>query len=283
MKDLIKEIIEGSYDLHVHSSPSHIKRTIDDIDLIKKASVYKMEGVMIKNHYEPTSGRAELINRHFDFYTKAYGGIALNTTVGGINPCACESALKLGAKIVWLPTRDAANSLKYGNMKGDFFYRKGISIIDENGELTNEIKEVIEVIKKYDATIATGHISLEESIKVCNYALQQKVKVILTHPDWTRTKVSRNIQIDLGRKGVLIEKVWANLDDGDCCEEDFLSVMKELNFKNIFITTDRGYYTKKPPFESLVDCIEFLVKKGVEKKYIERMLKITPKFIVEGV
>ena len=59
--------------------------------------------------------------------------------------------------------------------------------------------------------------------------------------------------------------------------------MKELNFKNIFITTDRGYYTKKPPFESLVDCIEFLVKKGVEKKYIERMLKITPKFIVEGV
>ena len=283
MKNSIKEFVEGSYDLHVHSAPSHVKRTIDDIDLIKKASTYKMAGVLIKNHYEPTSGRAELINTHFNFFTKAYGGVVLNSTVGGINPYACESALKMGAKIVWLPTRDAENSLRYGNMKGDFFNREGISVVDEKGKLIKSFKEVVEVVKKYDATLATGHISLEESLKVCDYAIKKNVKVVLTHPDWNRTKIPIDIQIDLGKKGVFIEKVWANLDDGDCSADEFLNVMNQLDFNNTFITTDRGYYTKKPPFESLVDCIEFLIEKGIDGRNIEKILKITPKIIVEGV
>lgn len=283
MKNSIKEFVEGSYDLHVHSAPSHVKRTIDDIDLIKKASTYKMAGVLIKNHYEPTSGRSELINTHFNFFTKAYGGVVLNSTVGGINPYACESALKMGAKIVWLPTRDAENSLRYGNMKGDFFNREGISVVDEKGKHIKSFKEVVEVVKKYDATLATGHISLEESLKVCDYAIKKNVKVVLTHPDWNRTKIPIDIQIDLGKKGVFIEKVWANLDDGDCSADEFLNVMNQLDFNNTFITTDRGYYTKKPPFESLVDCIEFLIEKGVDGRNIEKILKITPKIIVEGV
>lgn len=283
MKNSIKEFVEGSYDLHVHSAPSHVKRTIDDIDLIKKASTYKMAGVLIKNHYEPTSGRSELINTHFNFFTKAYGGVVLNSTVGGINPYACESALKMGAKIVWLPTRDAENSLRYGNMKGDFFNREGISVVDDKGKLIKSFKEVVEVVKKYDATLATGHISLEESLKVCDYAIKKNVKVVLTHPDWNRTKIPIDIQIDLGKKGVFIEKVWANLDDGDCSADEFLNVMNQLDFNNTFITTDRGYYTKKPPFESLVDCIEFLIEKGVDGRNIEKILKITPKIIVEGV
>lgn len=242
-----------------------------------------MAGVLIKNHYEPTSGRSELINTHFNFFTKAYGGVVLNSTVGGINPYACESALKMGAKIVWLPTRDAENSLRYGNMKGDFFNREGISVVDEKGKLIKSFKEVVEVVKKYDATLATGHISLEESLKVCDYAIKKNVKVVLTHPDWNRTKIPIDIQIDLGKKGVFIEKVWANLDDGDCSADEFLNVMNQLDFNNTFITTDRGYYTKKPPFESLVDCIEFLIEKGVDGRNIEKILKITPKIIVEGV
>lgn len=282
MKDIVNELLEGSYDLHVHSSPSHVKRNIDDINLIKIASEYKMAGVMIKNHYEPTSGRAELLNLHFDFYTKAYGGVVLNHPVGGINPYACESALRLGAKIVWLPTRDSKQSLKYGNMKGDFFNREGISILDSRGELIKEFKEVVEVIKKYDAVLATGHVSPEESFKVCDYAIKNKIKVILTHPDWIRTKISTDKQIELSKKGVFIEKVWANLDDGDCSEEEYIGVMKKVNFENIFITTDRGYYAKKTPIESLKDCIEFLLNKGVDKKNISKMIKVTPKFIMEG-
>ena len=41
-------LIKGAYDLHVHSTPSHIKRKLDDIELLEMAEKYKMAGVMIK-------------------------------------------------------------------------------------------------------------------------------------------------------------------------------------------------------------------------------------------
>ena len=107
LKNIVKELLEGAYDLHVHTFPSHIKRKMNDIELLKKANDYKMGGIMIKNHYESTAGRASLLNEYFKFSTKVYGGIVLNSTVGGINPYAVESSMKLGAKFVWLPTRDA--------------------------------------------------------------------------------------------------------------------------------------------------------------------------------
>lgn len=41
-----------------------------------------------------------------------FGGITLNRQVGGINPYAVESALKLGGKVVWLPTQSARNTFE---------------------------------------------------------------------------------------------------------------------------------------------------------------------------
>lgn len=43
MKNTINSLIEGSFDLHVHSAPSHVKRSIDDIDLIKKLAHIKWQ------------------------------------------------------------------------------------------------------------------------------------------------------------------------------------------------------------------------------------------------
>lgn len=280
MKDYIKRLLKDSYDLHVHSKPSHFKRLIDDIDLISIASEYHMGGVMIKNHYESTAGRANLINEHFDFETIAYGGIVLNQTVGGFNPYAVESTLRLGGKMVWMPTRDAKNSLKFGNMEGDFFKRKGLSILNDNGKMRSEIFEIFDICKKYNACLATGHLDINESLILCREAIKNNVKIILTHPDWVRTKIDVEEQIKLAKSGVFLEKVWANLDDGDCNIEEFLGTMKRLNFENIFISTDRGIVNKDSPLDSMIKVIEFLLNNGVNETDIEKMIKTTPKFLV---
>lgn len=39
----------------------------------------------------------------------AFGGLCLNHPVGGLNPDAVETSLKLGAKVIWLPTNTAEN------------------------------------------------------------------------------------------------------------------------------------------------------------------------------
>ena len=278
MKNIEKclNLIKGAYDLHIHSTPSHIKRKIDDIELLEMVEKYQMAGVMIKNHYESTAGRAELLHKHFNFKTKVFGGVVLNRPVGGINPYAAESALKLGAKFVWLPTRDALHCLKYGNMEGDFFNREGITIFDSKGNLKNSFFELLEVIKKYNAVLATGHISIEESLAACQEATKLGIKTVLTHPDWKRTKFPLEIQKKISDMGVFIEKVWANLEEGDTNLEEFIESIKLIGPEKIFLTTDRGQYNREYPINCYLMFIDMLVENNFSDEEIKIMTSYNP-------
>ena len=76
--DITKELLCGAYDLHVHTSPDHDQRSLNDWELLTEAEALGMAGVLIKNHYEPTTGRAKLVQALYPGKTKIYGSIALN-------------------------------------------------------------------------------------------------------------------------------------------------------------------------------------------------------------
>ena len=89
-----KSLLVGGYDLHTHTIPSHVSRSLDDFELIEQATLAGMKGVMIKCHYEPTGARAALVNRRMPTGSaKAFGAIPLNHPVGGINPYAVHLSL----------------------------------------------------------------------------------------------------------------------------------------------------------------------------------------------
>ncbi len=50
-----------------------------------------------------------------DLHITLISGVPLNNTVGGFNPYAVEHGIKLGARIVWMPTFSAANHLRHGH------------------------------------------------------------------------------------------------------------------------------------------------------------------------
>ena len=72
--------------------------------------------IVLKTHQGTTMDRAYLCNRHNEIVHgktnnfTMFGSITLNKVVGGINPKAVDVALKLGAKVVWLPTQSASGS-----------------------------------------------------------------------------------------------------------------------------------------------------------------------------
>lgn len=274
------KLLEGGYDLHVHSTPSHVKRVLDDFEVLQQADEAKMAGIMIKNHYESTAGRAALVNKRSGLSAKAYGGVVLNWPAGGINPYAAESALKLGARFVWLPTRDAANCLTYGNMTGDFFDRPGIQILDKNGGLLPAVYEVLEVVKKYGAVFATGHISPGESVVVCRAARQMGVRTVLTHPEWERTVVPGEIQAQLARLGVAVEKDWINVADGTCPVETMMSNIRKVGCEHVFIATDRGQAGQETPREGMLRFIELLLEQGFSDEEIKTMVCSVPESLV---
>ena len=76
-----------------------------------------MRGLVLKNHYEPTASLAYLVRKLVPG-VEAFGGIALNLTVGGINPAAVERmSMVTGGwgRFVWMPTFDSENAVRcYG-------------------------------------------------------------------------------------------------------------------------------------------------------------------------
>jgi hypothetical protein len=279
-KESAKELIEGSYDLHTHSSPSHVKREFDDFELLREANKVGQAGLLLKSHYETTDARAKIANLYSGVKTKAYGAVTLNWPVGGLNPYAVASSLELGAKMVYMPTRDALNNIKNGPKANDFFSRPGITIYDENGEIQKRVFDIFDVVKKYNVCLSTGHLSPTESVALCDVAIENKVRIVLTHPDWSDTSVPLDTQISLAKKGVLLEKCWINTEDGSVSYEHFAHTIKQVGAINIYLTTDRGQVGKQRPVDAMLSCIEILLDLGVTEDAIKTMITINPRNIV---
>lgn len=274
------ELMVGAYDLHTHSSPSPFPRAQDGIEMIRDAEKAGMAGLMLKSHYEPTAVRASLVNLYSGCRAKAYGGLVLNWPVGGLNIYAVENALQVGAKIIWMPTRDAANSLCFGNMDGDFFDRPGIRVTDTAGKLLDCVYDIMDAVKRAGAFLATGHISPEESLLLCREGRARGVNMILTHPEFPRTYLDASTQKELADLGVLVEKCWYNIAQGRVTVEEMADHIRTVGSGRCFMSTDRGQRGLPGAVSELKHFIQTMLEVGLTRQELRDMCQIVPKSIV---
>ena len=81
---LTSQSLKGVVDIHVHSDPDSVPRSIDAVDVAKLARDRGIRALLLKNHYEPTASLAYLARKAVPGI-ELFGGIALNRSVGGIN------------------------------------------------------------------------------------------------------------------------------------------------------------------------------------------------------
>src|SRR5262245_38855752 len=157
--DAAWEAIEGAFDLQVHVAPDVIDRRTDDIDLAKDFLARGLRGFVLKSHYLPTAERAKVVARAVPGIA-SYGAIALNHSIGGLNPVAVEIAGRSGNKIVWFPTVDAANETAGrpggGDEKLPFWAkiqreiaaagitRPPITVLNSEGKISEETRQCLE-------------------------------------------------------------------------------------------------------------------------------------------
>ncbi len=274
----MNELLNGIIDMHIHTEPDTTKRNYNDFGLVDAANKIHAASIVIKCHHGSTVERAYLANlynkeKYSISNLKIFGGIVLNKEVGGLNPNAVEYALKLGGKIVWLPTIDAQNEyIKRGKVGG-------ISILDNNGEIKKELIEIFNIIKNYNAVLATGHISYEETLKVVEAASKQGVKkIVITHPEyWIVNESIEQQKYLVDKYNVLLEKVYIQpLKDGhwvDNMETD-LKAIEQIGYEHIMVATDSGYY-KNDPWEIMLDkYVNYLLEHGISKEEVKYMTRV---------
>lgn len=162
---MINEIdLSGMYDLHIHSSPDLSDRCIDDLEAAEQA---EEAGILLKSHHTLTADRAIIAAKGVS-NLKVYGSLTLNDAVGGLNVAAVETALKMGAREIFMPTISASNH------EGKHGGNTGIDLLDRAS--MNSLREILSLVKDYDVILGTGHISKEEIEYLVRMALGQGLK-----------------------------------------------------------------------------------------------------------
>ncbi|NSL53308.1 DUF6282 family protein [Calidifontibacillus erzurumensis] len=281
-------LLENAFELHVHSSPSLFPRKQTDWELIEDVKAAKMAGVVIKSHESMTVERAQLI-REKEPNLHVYGGVACNYFTGGLSPYVVDTAIRLGAKIVWMPTFSSEkHQCCFGKKKTRFFNsnrpfnhpEKGLEIWDENKKLLPEVHEILDLIADANIILATGHLSPEEVLVLVDAAKEHKVeKVLIQHTDLGIARIPFDLEQQLVKKGCILEKCYlaCSEDFSDLTKEEMAESIKKLGADSCVMVTDYGQSHNIPPIKALSNFVEEMLSLGITESEIERMIQKNPK------
>jgi Family of unknown function (DUF6282) len=190
-------LVRGALDVHVHGQPDILPALPlrgDDLETARLARAYGLSGWVLKSHLWLTTDRARLLQEQLagsGFIV--CGSITLNPVLGGLSGTLVELAAAHGARLVFLPTwGSAADVARDGYIARllasaipsfeTYAAAHAISLLDGDGSLTPAAREVIDACRQCDVALATGHISLAESLAVAEYSAQIGQRLLITHP-----------------------------------------------------------------------------------------------------
>jgi hypothetical protein len=172
--------VNGIVDLHVHSAPSLLPRHGNDYDTTRAARQAGVSTLVLKAHEGSTAERALLAENG------AIGGVVLNSTVGGANPDAVRVAGLLGARVVWLPTissqcHQSASQNPELSVHRELRFRT--VPVCPNGRLDDAWNQVFEEVATADMVLASGHVSMDETVVAFKAARALGVRrFLVNHP-----------------------------------------------------------------------------------------------------
>jgi len=290
-----QEILKQAIDLHVHIGPEMIPRKFTLPELINYEKS-KLRGVGVKNHFFPTIAMSGLSTRDEEENLIVINSVVLNRYVGGFNPNIVRASAELSERpiIVWFPTLHTERFLQSQEteipeewidprLREKIKLRRSadiepLSIFDDRNELTDEVKNIIGVVKENGAILATGHLAWQDSYELVKFASDEMgiKKIIVTHPIYQKIAMPISIQKKLAQRGALIEHCYSMYSIDKIPMRKIAEQIKEVGVDNCILSSDVGQIFSKSPSESLADFISLLLNEGVTKEEIKMMLIVNP-------
>ncbi|MFB9831886.1 DUF6282 family protein [Actinoallomurus acaciae] len=214
LPDGFDRLLRDAVDVHVHGQPdlsAAFPNRGDDLAVIRLAHAYGIAGWVLKSHLWITTDRAARLRQQVaDLGFEVYGSVTLNPAMGGVSATVVELAAAHGARVVFLPTWGSAADVGRGGYIStllgrispsfaDYAGREAISLLASDGSLTGPAREAIDACRDLGLSLATGHVSLEESEAVARYCAGIGQRLMITHPlHYTREADRLRELADLG-------------------------------------------------------------------------------------
>ncbi len=285
---LIDRLLKGAVDLHCHSGPSVMARRIDHLDVMKEAGAAGMRALLIKDHYYSATPVTELLNAHFGACgVTLLSGVPLNNTVGGFNPHAVDHGIKLGARLVWMPTFSARNHIAH-ETADENFHKKfptpkrrmlaplPLDALDEAGRVKDEVKAVLDLIAEADIVLSAGHLHISEIWPVFERAKSAGVKrFLVNHPSYIIDATLQDMR-ELTAFGAYLEHSLCMFIPGSlyhCYSADALDEMiRAGGVDHTILGSDLGQVGNPTPVEGFRHVIATCLDLGYSEDDIRKLI-----------
>jgi hypothetical protein len=214
---------------------------------------------------------------------KLFSGIALNNASGGINPHAVDHAVKIGAKIVWMPTLSAANHIEQITGQGKTFPKTAKKMLDPiplratdaNGKVSDATKQVLDLIAEADVILAGGHLDAAEMIKVFEEAKRRGVnRMLVNHPTYMIGCTDEDIRT-LVSLGAHIEHsicMWVEGNSKKFTPQQMVHLIEVAGVDGTILSSDLGLVGSPKPVEGFRQMVRLLLDQQVPKADIRKLI-----------
>ena len=284
------KLLKGAVDLHVHSGPSTMPRQVDHFQAVEEAAAAGMRGILFKDHHYSVAPFIPIMDRvlgHLD--VAMYGGLVLNNSVGGLNPFVVDAQLKMGAKLIWMPTAQSANHIRSSHRKQRLASNvqlkpsPAITVVDAYGEILDEVKQILDSIAEFDAILSSGHLHVWEIWKLFTEAKKRGVRrLLVNHPMYGLHFTYEDIT-EMAEFGALIEQsacLYVDSRFNVFSPQDLKEHLLAAGVAHSSIGSDLGQVDNPTPVEGLRQAIKLCLALGFTEEEVQTMVRDNPAKLV---
>ena len=276
----MRHLLQGAYDMHIHTAPDVTPRKCDDLELVQRLQKAGMAGCAIKSHYMDTSGRAALLQKLYPELTFA-GGITLNRSLGGVNPDTVERTGQMGGKMLWFPTLEARAYQGFHHRDDGTDLSRFLTVLDEDGKLLPQAVEVLEAAAQYHMVVGTGHLGAEEGLALVREARRMDgLQMVLTHADNPADQYTLEQQQEAVRMGAMVEHCYFTTYYDRVSAQEIARQIRGVGAENVILSTDFGQVKSPYSDEGILGYLEVLATQGITEDELRLMTCTNPKRLI---
>jgi hypothetical protein len=272
----VEALLHGAADLHIHTAPDIFDRNVTATTAAEAARDAGMAAIVVKSHSTDTAARAAEAAERTGF--RVFGGVALNHSVGGLNPHAVRESVRRGGRVVWMPTLGAQHFMDNAHhaemLRPGIPDAPGLTVLDGTG-LRPEAVEIIDVAAEHDLVLCSGHLSPAETVVFLTEAHRRGVRrLVVTHPHAPFVGMDGTDMGGLARLGAYME-LTPMLSAHERAE-----IIREVGVEHCFVSTDGGTVLRPPPVTGLRDYLAELRGEGFTDAELHHLAVAVPSHLL---
>lgn len=285
------KVLDGTVDLHCHSGPSPFPRRFDHVEASHDGARINMRAILCKSHHHNTvmdllAMKTQLVEAP----TPMYGGVTLNSEVGGINPSAAAVAINMGGRCVWGPTVSAAQHIRAHSHDDGFpaatgnLHEKEVSIFDAAGDVSEETHLVTRLVADAQIMLTGGHLDAESMKAFFRTASANGVKrILLHHPDFIVNAAESDIEEMLGY-GAYVEHELSmyhpDVPAPDWKIDQLVDWIHKIGPERTVLDSDLGQEGNPLPADAYVYIVQQLLDHGISEADVRQMICRNPAYLL---